>query len=55
MAGKGLGPSPHRSDMRQLFLNSELPLLQELDSRWIRHGSAQFFPDLPFKTRVLEL
>ena len=41
--------------MRQLFLDAQLSLFEELDSRKVRPGSAQFLLDLPFQTGVLEL
>lgn len=41
--------------MRQLFLDAQLSLFEELDSRKVRPGSAQFLLDLPFQAGVLEL
>jgi hypothetical protein len=41
--------------MFELFLDLQLPLLEFLEHRKVRHGAVQFFLDLALEASVLEL
>jgi hypothetical protein len=48
-------PERRASDMRELFLDAQLPLFELLEQRVVGKGTIQFFLEPPFETGVLEL